>query len=223
MELKPFEDTYLLKGVTQNFVTGHRSNLRFAIDSLSLGFTNLNAKGPEPFEYLEFAKSDILQGGTKGAINALGNAKRAIHLTIQNILHAWGLLPAFQDQNFPTQIAVLRELNAFPTRTLEALNRKRNFVEHEFASADFAEVADLVDIAEMFLLIAYPYLRMRLSERLLACLMMTNATNGGYLQTMATSFHISLQMHNLLTRTWVVSITLSASTSMMSLRIKQYR
>lgn len=159
MNLDAFKDTYLLKDITQDFSVGRRTNLRFAVHCNTVNFTKLNDNGPEPFEYLEFAKSDIALGGTKGAINALGNAKRAIHLTIKNILHAWGLLKTFDSANFPDQLDILQRLNAFPTRMLDALNRKRNFVEHEFASVDPAEVADLVDITEMFLLIAYPFFK----------------------------------------------------------------
>lgn len=159
MKLKPFKYSYLLRGVVKDFAIGRRSNLRFAIESLSLNFCKLNDKGPEPFEYLEFAKADIKQGDLKGAINGLGNAKRAIHLTIKNILLAWGLLPSYKDENFPTQLQIFQELNAFPTKTLEALNRKRNIVEHEFTSVEITEVEELIDIAEMFLLIAYPFLR----------------------------------------------------------------
>lgn len=89
----------------------------------------------------------------------LGNAKRAIHLTIKNILQAWGLYQTYKNENFPTQLQIFQELNAFPTKTLEALNRKRNIVEHEFTTIDISEVEELVEIAEMFLLIAYPFLK----------------------------------------------------------------
>lgn len=69
MELKAFKDSYLLKGVNPDFAIGRRANLRFAIENLTLSYSRLNDKGPEPFEYLEFAKTDIQQGDTKGAIN----------------------------------------------------------------------------------------------------------------------------------------------------------
>lgn len=158
IDIEVFKDTYLLRNVTPDFAIGRRSNLRFAIQSLNLKFSELNKKGPEPFEYLEYAKLDIQQGNTKGAINGLGNAKRAIHLTIKNILFTWGLLTAFRKASFPQKLKIFEELNAFLIKTIEALNRKRNIVEHEFESIGISEVEELIDIAEMFLLISYPLL-----------------------------------------------------------------
>lgn len=156
-DLEPFTHAYLLKGIVQDFCLGRRARLRYALPCSTISFTRINDKGPEPIEYLEFAKSDLTVASQRGAINAIGNAKRAIHLTIQNILFSWGLYHSFKSENFPKQLEILADLNAFPTRALEALNHKRNLVEHEFSSVDPVEVADLVDVTEMFLLLAYPY------------------------------------------------------------------
>lgn len=154
-----FKHSYLLKSTHADFATGRRKHLRFAIQNRLISFVKLNPHGPEPFEYLQFAKTDILDSCPRGPINALGNAKRAIHLTIENILVAWGLSKAFKDQNFPTQLAILQDLNAFPTRIIDWLNKKRNLVEHDYAVIDIQEVVYLIEIAELFLLIAYQYLR----------------------------------------------------------------
>jgi hypothetical protein len=53
----------------------------------------------------------------------------------------------------------MNEINAFPTRLIGNLNARRNLVEHEYQSVKREEAADFVDIAEMFLLLAFPFLK----------------------------------------------------------------
>jgi hypothetical protein len=154
--LKPY---YLFRGIDPDFALGRRAHLRYAVESAYASLTVLNPNGPEPFTYLEYAKADISTADSRGAINALSNAKRAVHLTIENFLKILGLESAYSKTNFPTKLEVIQELDAFPTRMIDGLNRKRNIVEHEYTEVALDEAADFVDIAEMLLLLAYPYLR----------------------------------------------------------------
>ena len=75
------------------------------------------------------------------------------------LLEVWGLDTAYGKAKFPDKLTIMQELNAFPTRLIGDLNRKRNLVEHEYESVKHQEAAVFVDIAEMFLLLAYPFLK----------------------------------------------------------------
>ena len=153
-----FINVYSIRKKDSDFAIGRRSNLRFALGNSFAYFTSLNSKGPEPHEYLEFAKRDISQGDLHGAINALGNSKRAIHLIVDGFLKILGLEILFKRANFPDKLDIIQLLGAFPVRTIQSLNTRRNLVEHEYSEIHPNEVADFVDIAEMFLLLAYPLL-----------------------------------------------------------------
>lgn len=50
-------------------------------------------------------------------------------------------------------------MEAFPTNIIVNLNKKRNFVEHEYKSVDPKEVIDFIDVAEMFIRLCYPFLK----------------------------------------------------------------
>jgi hypothetical protein len=150
---------YLLRGQDPYFSTGRRSNLRFAVLSETAYLTKLNPKGPEPFEYLDYAKSDLASGSAHGYIDALGHAKRAVHLAMDGLLRVWGLDVAYGRANFPAKLELMNELAAFPTRLIGNLNAMRNLVEHEYETVGQKEAADFIDIAEMFLLLAFPFLK----------------------------------------------------------------
>jgi hypothetical protein len=154
-----FTPGYLFRGIDSDFTLGRRAHLRYAVESAYACLAVLNPNGPEPLTYLEYAKADISTGDLRGAINALSNAKRAVHLIVENFLQILGLENAYSRANFPTKLEVFQQLDAFPTRMIDSLNQKRNIVEHEYANVELDEVAGFLDIAEMFLLLAYPYLR----------------------------------------------------------------
>jgi hypothetical protein len=43
-------------------------------------------------QYLRYAVSALEDGSDRGSIDAFGHAKRALHLTVESILNAYGLL-----------------------------------------------------------------------------------------------------------------------------------
>lgn len=158
-----FEDLkdsrYLFKDHTLGFSEGKRVQLRYALESGFAYYTRLNQNGPEPFEYLNFAKNDINSQQKQSAINSLGNAKRAIHLTIETLFEVWGLKAAFAKANFPSKLEIMGTLDVFPIRLLDNLNKKRNLIEHDYVSIDIDEAKDFIEITEMFLMLAHPYLK----------------------------------------------------------------
>lgn len=150
---------YLFPDNAPDVFKGRRSHLRYVSPYYYRGFTNLNPNGPEPFDYLEYAKADIVSQTQRGALNSLGNTKRAIHLTIDNFLRIFGLDKSYLKTSFPTKLEIIKLVNAFPTRMINHLNHERNLVEHEFLDTDMNIASDFLDVAEMFLMMMYPYLR----------------------------------------------------------------
>jgi len=153
------KDAYCISGLTVGFADGNRKILRYAIENSHLYCTTVNTCGPQPFDYLEYAKNNINNGDTQGAIDSIGNTKKAIHLTVQKFFELFELEKAYGRKGFPDQLEIIKLLNAFPTRMLDSLNKNRNMVEHKYGYIDTEKAKDFVDVAEMFLLLAYPYLK----------------------------------------------------------------
>jgi hypothetical protein len=159
LDLDRLRSSYILRDSDPDFAIGRRANLVYAVESLHVYLTEVNPRGPGPLDYLEYAKRDIAAADLRGAINALGNAKRAIHLTIDKLLSIWGLAKAFAEANFPTRLDLLNRLGAFPTRMILALNQERNLVEHEYTHIETGRAEQLIELSELFLAVSYPYLR----------------------------------------------------------------
>jgi hypothetical protein len=156
--IETLRDSYFLREHDPDFATGRRTQLVYAVPSMRICFTHVNQHGPEPLAYLEFANRDIGERSQRGAINALGNAKRAVHLVTDTVLEAYGLAE-WLSAPFPARAEVLRDIGAFPTRMVSALNRSRNLMEHEYICADIDQVADFVELAELFVTVTYPFFR----------------------------------------------------------------
>ena len=66
---------YHFRDLVPDFAIGRRRHLRYALEMAYVYLTELNPKGPEPWEYLEYAQLDISSGDLRGAVNALGNVE----------------------------------------------------------------------------------------------------------------------------------------------------
>jgi len=150
---------YVFKDFTVGFSQGRRINLRYATEIRYACYTRVNLDGPQPYEYLNYAKSDVSLGNVQGAINGISNAKRAIHQTIDALFYVWGLESAFKRASFPAKLEIMHSLDAFPIRMLSYLNQERNFIEHEYKTIDINKAVDFIDVSEMFLMLAHPYLK----------------------------------------------------------------
>ena len=73
-------------------------------------------------EYLSFARSDFSQGSTHGLINALGNAKRALHLMIDTLLQNYGMLRHNKVVNFPEKLELLDQAGLIAFNVFRRLN-----------------------------------------------------------------------------------------------------
>ena len=159
VSLEKLKDNYAFKDITIGFSQGRRKFLRYAIESGYAWYTRINSNGPQPYEYLNYAKNNIALGNTQGAIDGISSAKRAIHLAIDALFDVWGLSIAFKRASFSAKLEIMNALNAFPVRMLKYLNQKRNLVEHEYKTIEIDEAADFVDVSEMFLMLSYPFLK----------------------------------------------------------------
>jgi hypothetical protein len=158
--LDTLREKYILSEDFPDLRTGRRSDITFACETAAAFYSlKMNPDGLEPIEYLDFARVDILEGTSRAAINSLSNAKRAIHLAIEKYLDFLGLGNYAKKTNFPEKLNILQDLGAFPIRMIDALNKKRNLVEHDFVDIDIDEAKDFLDITEMFLLIVYPFFK----------------------------------------------------------------
>jgi hypothetical protein len=105
-------------------------------------------------EYLAFAELDLEEGNdSRRAINAISNAKRALHLRTDKLAGVLGgycglLKPK---DPFPAKLKFLRECGIASPRIIERLNAARNKIEHEYINPTFREAEDYVDIVSLFL------------------------------------------------------------------------
>lgn len=158
LALERFKNNYFLREHDSDFATGRRSEWVYALPSRRISFAYLNRGGPEPVAYLEYARRDVFDGTQQGAINALGHAKRAIHLVIDRLLETY-CLTDWLKAPFPVRAELLRDLGALPTRMVSALNRDRNLMEHDYAFVEVDRVGDFVELTELFLSAGYPFFR----------------------------------------------------------------
>lgn len=121
--------------------------------------TRMAGQLPPPYEstmtpnaYLEFAIADLAEGTTRGLVNAFGNAKRALHLAIDTLLHQYGLFTHFRKSNFPEKLRLLDSIGVLPITIMENLNVERNLLEHEYATPPDKRVAEAVDVTRLLLL-----------------------------------------------------------------------
>lgn len=149
---------YAIAGVDPAFAVGTRAHLTYALPSRKAGFARVNPSGPDPADYLLYAKADLVSGSPQSAMNALSNAKRAVHQAVEAVLRLYALHHASDRLNFPGRLALLAEVGAFPTGLVGWLNRKRNLLEHEYADATLEEATQATEIAELFLISAYVFL-----------------------------------------------------------------
>lgn len=151
---------YIHKDVDPYFTNGYRSHLRYVAKDYA--YACLMEFAPdkiEPLDYIHYAKSDLLSKDLRGAINALNNANRAIHLLVDCFLEVIGLFDLYRKDNFPSKLQIIEKLEAFPVSLIGNLNSKRNIVEHEYKTISHKEALEFVEIAEIFVRLCYSYLR----------------------------------------------------------------
>jgi hypothetical protein len=69
----------------------------YLMDSVSLSGCPLTDTDVTAEQYLQFAVRDLEDGTERGAVNGIGNAKRALHQSVESLLQAHGLLARNRD------------------------------------------------------------------------------------------------------------------------------
>ena len=158
-ELNLLTHNYFLPDYDPAFAKGRRSDLLYAVKNTVVQLAKVNPRGPEPIEYINFAKADLAAGGARGPINALGNAKRAVHLSIETFLRVYSLKKVSARRPFPQVVEILDTLGVFPTRLVRSLNQRRNLMEHEYEHPAATDVLAFLEVAELFVTLSYIYFR----------------------------------------------------------------
>lgn len=105
-----------------------------------------------PEKYLEYATADLRDGDERGVVNAFGNAKRALHLAVDTLLHQYGLLVGNHKLRFPSKLELLDCVGLLPIAILRNLNVERNAVEHDYETPTRQRAEEAVDVARLLLL-----------------------------------------------------------------------
>ena len=117
---------------------------------------------PIPAEsFLRCAKDDLTSSLEHRHINALSNAKRALHNRVDSLLFAYGLLATAEKTSagFPRRLELLEQIGLLTPRVLRKLNSQRNILEHDYARPTDDRVEDLVDVVALFIEATNKYVR----------------------------------------------------------------
>ena len=109
-------------------------------------------EGPSSYDYLCFAKQDVEEGRSpRHLVNALGNAKRAIHMRLEDVCLGFGAVTLKGLGFHPRLIEYLRKCGLVAPNILKRVNDLRNEVEHQYQIPAEQEVENVIDVAELFL------------------------------------------------------------------------
>lgn len=105
-----------------------------------------------PYDFLEFAATDLQERSERNAVNALGNIKRSIDCLCDGLLYVMDLLEKSKEERwtFPQKIDFLGEIGIIAPYVLKRINSMRNLLEHEFRRPKWGEVEDAFDAANLF-------------------------------------------------------------------------
>lgn len=102
-------------------------------------------------DYLSFAAFDLIDGKTpRHLVNALANAKKALHLRLEDLCLGFGAVNLKNFRTFPALIGYIRECGLVAPRVLDRLNAQRNAVEHDYILPVEPDVETFVDVAHLF-------------------------------------------------------------------------
>src|SRR5262245_57591884 len=124
-----------------------------AIEGFSSWVWIKEAEGVKPRDYLVFAQQDRSEGDSaRHLINAVSNAKRALHLRMETLYEGFGgIVVVGKARHFPSLINFLRKCAIVSPRILDRINTLRNAVEHDYYTPSIEEVDTFLDVTELFL------------------------------------------------------------------------
>lgn len=120
-----------------------------------------------PLDFVNFAKEDLSENTTRGFINAITNAKRAVDCQIDSVYQAIGFSHDKQHEatkafvewhehnegsvDAPKKLKFIRALGLAPTVLISKIRLLRNRLEHYYEVPDVNLVKEYVEIAELFI------------------------------------------------------------------------
>ncbi len=106
----------------------------------------------KPRDYFNYAIKDLEnEQDSRSLINALLNAKKALHYQIDLLIDAYGFNSHKNRNSFPVKLDYCKRCGIVSPRILSKLNIVRNAVEHDYTVPKKDEVDDFIDITELFL------------------------------------------------------------------------
>lgn len=109
-------------------------------------------QNPSSYDYLSFAKQDLLDGQTsRHLVNSIANAKRALHLRLEDLCLGFGAGNLKKLKRFPQLMEYVQFCGIIAPGVLRRLNDLRNDVEHDYKVPELAEVEIYIDVTELFL------------------------------------------------------------------------
>ncbi len=152
----------------ESIIRESRLNWRRARIGLSPAFGLQFSFPLNPADYLNFAHEDFSAGTTRGMVNAISNAKRAIDCEAAGLLTFLGYSPfddlpeqaaayidSFQRRHggidAPLQLKLIHALGVAPANVIQRVRRVRNLVEHEYAIPTREQAQDAIELAQLFI------------------------------------------------------------------------
>lgn len=109
-------------------------------------------QNPSAEDYLSFARQDLADGKyPRNLINALANAKRALHMRMEDVCLGFGAISLNKLKNFHLLSNYLRNCGLPSLTVLEKLNKARNNTEHDFTIPEQDMVEIYIDVAHLFI------------------------------------------------------------------------
>jgi hypothetical protein len=107
----------------------------------------------DPWDYLIFSRQDLKDGGERGLINAITNAKRALACRVDGIIKQYRFdYFANRDRwSLPLKLRILKTIGLSAPDVLMNYVKQRNLIEHEYKSPDIQEIKWVADTIELFL------------------------------------------------------------------------
>ncbi|RQZ42410.1 hypothetical protein DIE16_02645 [Burkholderia sp. Bp9090] len=102
-------------------------------------------------QYLKFAENDLSDGESeRHLVNALTNAKRALHLRMEDVCLGFGFASYGGARSFPRMVKYISDIGVTAPRILNRLNQLRNQVEHEYLAPSRSDVETFIDVTSLF-------------------------------------------------------------------------
>lgn len=108
-----------------------------------------------PDTYLDYAKADFAEfevgKSSRCLINAVSNAKRALHYQVDGLANALGWSALKGKRDFPTKLDFLGRCGVLSPIIIKRINKLRNTVEHDYYVPTEDETLEYLEIVELYL------------------------------------------------------------------------